>query len=194
MRKTEIISVFKKTQALLTGHFLLTSGLHSAAYVQCAKVLQYPKYAQALCRELANKFKFKKIDVVVGPALGGVIVAYEVARSLKVKGIFTERDKKGKMCLRRNFTIAANSNVLVVEDVITTAGSVKEVINLLKKLKVKVIGLGCLVDRTKTKPKFVKDFKSLIRLEFKTYKESDCPLCKELIELVKPGSRKIKGV
>ncbi len=191
MKHNEIISVFKKTQALLSGHFLLTSGLHSANYVQCAKVLQYPKYTQVLCNELAKKFKHKKIDVVVGPALGGIIVAYEVARSLNVKGIFTERDKTGSMCLRRDFSIAPKSNVLVVEDVVTTAGSVKEVVKLLKKLKVNVVGLGCLVDRTKSKPKFVKCFKSLVRLKFQTYKSSNCPLCKDSIALIKPGSRKI---
>lgn len=190
MTQSEILNIFKKSGALLTGHFLLTSGLHSENYIQCAQVLQYPRYAEELCRELAEKFKKDKVSVVIGPALGGVIVSYEVARALRVKSLFTERDSSGKMNLRRNFAVTPDDRVLVVEDVVTTAGSVKEVIDLVVSTGAKVVGVGCLVDRTEMQPALAVPLKGLIKLNFRVYNKKECPLCKKGIPAIKPGSRK----
>ncbi len=187
MKEKEILDIFKKTDALLEGHFLLSSGLHSQYYVQCAKVLQYPEYAEMLCKELAKAFKKEKVDVVIGPALGGIVISYELARQLKTKSLFTERDSLGKMILRRNFSLHPTDRVLAVEDVITTAGSVKEVIELVKETGAKVIGVACLVDRTSKESDL--EIKSLIKLDFPLYDEASCPFCKKGIPFIKPGSR-----
>jgi orotate phosphoribosyltransferase len=184
-----ILKLFKKTNALLEGHFVLSSGLHSEKYLQCALVLQYPKYAQALCKELAQKFKHKKIDVVIAPALGGVLVSYELARALGVRSIFAER-KDGKMQLRRNFKIKKGENVLVCEDVITTGGSTKELIDIVESLGAKVTGIASIIDRTGGKDLFGKTkLTSLKKMNIKTYPPNNCPLCKRHIPINKPGSR-----
>ncbi len=188
LTKKTILNIFNKTGALLTGHFKLSSGLHSEKYLQCALVLQYPKYARLLCSELAKKFKKEKPTVVIGPALGGIIVSYEVARALNCRSIFAER-QEGKLILRRNFTIGKKDRALVVEDVVTTGLSTKEVIALVKEAGAKLVGVGSIVDRSSSKIDFGIKFKSLIKVKVNTYTEYDCPLCKKGIPWIKPGSR-----
>ena len=192
MMQKEILDLFKKTGSILEGHFLLSSGLHSDRYLQCALLLQYPQYAEKLCGELAKKFSGRKIDTVAGPALGGVVVSYEVARHLKARSIFTEREN-GKMMLRRGFSVKKAEEILVVEDVITTGSSVNEVMKLLTESGAKIVGLGAIVDRTKESTDFFGNVKleSLIKVSLDTYKPDNCPLCKTNIPLVKPGSRKV---
>jgi len=187
MNEKEVLKLFEKNNALLTGHFKLSSGLHSEKYLQCALVLQYPAVAEKLSEELAGKFS-GKIDVVVGPALGGVTLAYEVARALKVRGLFTER-QDGKMALRRGFSILKGENVLVVEDVVTTGGSTKEVIEVVKSLGGKVAGVGSIIDRSEGAIDFGAPFYSLAKIKVLSYKEGECPLCKKGVPVTKPGSR-----
>lgn len=188
MDKKEILRIFEETGALQKGHFELSSGLHSGQYMQCALVLQHPKYAKLLCGELAANFTNKKITVVVGPALGGVIVSHEVARSLGVRSIFTER-KEGKMTLRRGFTIDKKDRVLIVEDVVTTGRSTKEVLDIIKKTGAQIVGIGSIINRAKENV-FQYDFKRLVNVNIQSYNPADCPLCKDGIPVVKPGSRK----
>ncbi|MEW5766579.1 MAG: dihydroorotate dehydrogenase [bacterium] len=174
-------------EALLEGHFWLSSGRHSGRYFQAALILQDPSLASIWCTKLARKFKGEKIDLVIGPALGGVIVAQEVAKSLGVRAIFTER-VSGKMQLRRGFRINPQERVLVVEDVITTGGSVKEVIELVKQTKAEVVGVGALVDRSGgIELGFHPE--SLLQVEIETYAPDSCPLCQKDLPLVKPGSK-----
>ena len=141
MSREEIINIFKETGALLNGHFVLTSGRHSSSYFQCAKVLQYPKYLSRFAQSIANNFINSAIDAVISPAIGGIVLGTEVGRLLNVKTIFAER-KKGYMCIRRGFEIKENDKILVIEDVITTGGSVKEVIDEVTKLGGKISGVG----------------------------------------------------
>lgn len=188
MTSKEVLKIFVDKKALLTGHFRLSSGLHSEKYLQCALVLQYPNLAQKLCIALAKKFSKEKITAVIGPALGGVIVSYEVARALKVRSLFSEREN-GTMTLRRGFSLAPKDKVLIVEDVITTGGSVKEVIDLVKSKGAKVVGLGCIIDRSSQKTNFGVPFKSLAKINIKTYSAQNCPLCKKGMAVYKPGSR-----
>lgn len=188
MEQAHVLNLFQSSGALLKGHFKLSSGLHSGQYLQCALVLQDPKNAQALCAALAAKFKDNRVTVVIGPALGGVVVSYEVAKALGVvRSIFSER-KDGKMLLRRGFSINKDDRVLVVEDVITTGGSTKEVIEIVKKTGAQLIGVGSLVCRAK-KIDFGADFKTLLKIDIPTFKENDCPLCKDNIPITKPGSK-----
>ena len=190
LTREEILKIFKETGAINVGHFLLSSGLHSDRYLQCAKVLQYPKYCESLSKELLKKFKSKRFDLIIAPALGGITLSYEIARQLKLRGIFAEREK-GAMKLRRGFEIKENERVLVVEDVITTGGSVQEVVELVKNSGGKLVGIGSIVDRSeKSNLKVV----SLIKLDIKNYKKEDCPLCKDNIPIIKPGSRKNGGL
>lgn len=189
LKRDEIFDIFDKTGAMLNGHFKLSSGLHSPQYLQCALVLQHPRYCRKLCGELANKFRKKDITVVVAPALGGVIVSYEVATSLGARSLFTER-KDGKMVLRRGFSLSKKDKVLVVEDVVTTGLSTKEVIKVVKRSGAKVVGVGAIVDRSGRPPKFGTPFKSLIRINVPTFKPHECPLCKKKAPITKPGSRK----
>jgi len=186
--KVETLELFKETGALLSGHFRLSSGLHSGNYFQCALLLQHPDIAEKLCSELADYFKGDKPTCVIAPALGGVIVSYEAARSLGVKSLFTER-VEGKMVLRRGFELKKEDRVLVVEDVITTGLSTGEVLEAVKSTGAKVIGVGCIVDRSGKTPDFGVKLKSLVRLDFPAYKPEDCPLCKEGVAVTKPGSR-----
>ncbi len=191
MTQKEILEIFQKCGALLKGHFQLSSGLHSNKYLQCALVLQHPRYARLLGEELAQKFSSQKIDVVIGPAMGGVIIAYETARALNARALFTER-WQGKMVLRRGFKIKERERVLIIEDVLTTGGSAMEVVNLIKEQRGETIGIGAIVDRSSKKvfasEQFFKyDF--LFKLSPETFPADDCPLCKQRIPLVKPGSR-----
>ena len=188
MKNDKILNMFKKNNALLEGHFVLSSGLHSPNYLQCAMLLQNPVVTEKLCKELAKKFKKDKPTVVVAPALGGVIVAYEVARALGVKGIFTER-KENKMLLRRGFSLCKEDRVLIVEDIITTGKSTKEVIDVVKQFGCTIIGVGSIGDRSKGDVDFGVPFKSLAQVNIPTYTTDDCPLCKANLSIVKPGSR-----
>ena len=189
MNKEDVLKLFKDTGALLEGHFLLTSGLHSPQYFQCAKVLQYPQHAQKLCWEIAYNYMSEKVNVVVGPALGGIIVAQEIARLINARAIFSEREN-GRMTLRRGFEIKPNEKVLVVEDVVTTGGSINEVIGLVKEAGAQLVGVGFLVDRSMGRITFDVPKFSVIQMDVVTYQPDDCPLCKKNIPLVKPGSRK----
>jgi len=186
----EIMDIFKKYDALCEGHFLLSSGRHSAQYMQCALVLKETEYAQKLCEALAEKFRGDKVGMVIGPALGGIIVAHEVAKALKVPALFTER-VDGVMTLRRGFSISEGERIVVVEDVVTTGKSVKEVIELVKELKGVVVGVGSLIDRGEGVD-FGVPKKNLLSLRIDTYSSDECPLCKKNVSLVKPGSRNFK--
>lgn len=189
MDQNEILQIFLETGALLQGHFLLTSGKHSAQYMQCAQVLQYPRKAAQLGQELAAKFAGTEIDTVIGPAMGGIIVAHEVGRSLGIKAIFTER-QNGEMALRRGFALSPGEKVLVVEDVITTGGSVKEVIAIVREAGAIPVGVGVLVDRSGGKADF--DgllLHSLLQMSIEAYEADQCPLCAKGLPWEKPGSR-----
>ncbi len=187
----EIITVFKETGAMLSGHFKLTSGRHSDSYFQCAKVLQHPVHTESLCRELAARFAGEDVSVVIGPATGGIIVSYETARALGVRGIFTEREN-GVMVLRRGFSIEPGERALVVEDVITTGGSVLEVIDVVRSLGGIVVGAGVLVDRSGGKVDLGVRKEALLVTETASYSPDQCPLCRDGIPAVKPGSRNMK--
>lgn len=189
-RVTEIL---KEAGVLLEGHFLLTSGRHSNRYLQCAKVFRNTKYSEELCAALAEKYKDDNVELVIGPAMGAVQMAYEVSRSFDCENFFTERDENGKMQLRRGFVIEEGQRILVVEDVVTTGGSVREVMELIKEAGGVVVGVGSIVDRTGGKIDFGVPFRAVYSAEVESWDADACPLCKEgKLELVKPGSRKIK--
>lgn len=189
LKEERILEIFSKTGVLTEGHFLLTSGRHSNRYLQCAQVLQYPNYTEELCSQIAEAYKNAAVDLVVGPAIGGVLLSYEVGRQLNARAIFAEREA-GKMTLRRGFEIVPGQRVLIVEDVVTTGGSVKEVIDLVKQSGGTLVGVGLLVDRSGGKVDFGVLTYALINLEIESYTPEDCPLCKRGAgEPVKPGSR-----
>jgi len=190
MTKQEIIKLFEETGALLNGHFILTSGLHSKQYFQCAQVLKYPELAERLCAQLADKFRHQGIDVVVAPAVGGILVAHEVARALKVAALFAER-QDGRMTLRRNFSLERAAGVLVVEDVMTTGGSVREVIDLVKQVGAHPISVGCIVDRSAGKIDLGLPYHALISLPIESFSPDD-PALANLGPAIKPGSRNLK--
>ena len=190
MNREEVIKIFKDSGAMVEGHFLLTSGRHSDRYLQCALVLQDPAIAERLAAELAAKIPRDGIDIVIGPALGGVTLAYEMARQLGALGIFAEREN-GMMTLRRGFAIPEGARVLVAEDVITTGGSVLEVIGVVKAKGGQVAGVASLVDRSNGKVELGYPLYSLLPLEVASYPPGECPLCKKGMPLVKPGSRKL---
>lgn len=188
LSRDEILDDLTGAGALLNGHFLLTSGLHSAQYIQCAALLKQPNLAGKLCQELAGKVRQYRPEVIIGPAMGGIIVAYEVARALKLSGIFAER-KAGRMQLRRNFQIAPGERVVVVEDVVTTGRSVQEVIALIKQQRGELVAVAALIDRSGGKTDFGVPFASLLTLDIEVYSTEDCPLCRTGSPVVKPGSR-----
>ncbi|MBM4174941.1 MAG: orotate phosphoribosyltransferase [Ignavibacteria bacterium] len=190
MTNQEKLQIFRETGALLEGHFLLSSGLHSDVYFQCAKVLQYPKYSTFFCDEIAKHFSKVEIDVVISPALGGILVGQEVARLMDKKSIFTER-VENLMTLRRGFEILHGEKVLICEDVVTTAKSSKEVAAVVEKFGGKVVGLGSIVDRSSDSLQLDYNFFSTIKISAKTYDANSCPLCESKIAIEKPGSRKI---
>lgn len=191
MTQDEVLDIYKKTGALLTGHFLLSSGLHSEQYLQSALVLQLPDIATKLCAGLAGHFKDKKIEAVIAPALGGVFVSHETARALGVRALFAER-VNGELTLRRGFTIKPGERVLVVEDVITTGKSTKETIEVVKKAGGVVVAAGSLVDRSGGKADLGVPYRSLVTLNVPAYTPEACPLCKAGSAPVKPGSRGLK--
>lgn len=184
-----LIDLLKETGALLEGHFLLSSGKHSDRYVQCARLLQYPDKAEKAVRIIVDKLKNVDFDIVVGPAMGGVIVSYEIGRQTGKPSIFAEREN-GVMTLRRGFGIEKGQKVLIAEDVITTGKSSLETAETIKNYGGKVIGIACLVDRSNSKIEY--PIYSGVKLEIKTFDAEECPLCKENIPYEKPGSRFIK--
>ena len=189
------LAVLKKTKALLEGHFVLSSGLHSPQYIQCAKLLSLPNISKNFTLSLSQKIKknFKRIDLILSPAMGGIVVGYEIGRLLKKETIFCER-VKGKFELRRGFLIKKNSRVVIVEDVITTGKSSLECVKLIKKSKAKLLGFACLIDRSSKKNLKIKNKKiiSQIKLDVPTYKKNNVPKNLQNISITKPGSRFLK--
>ena len=190
IKKEEIMKKFEEAGAIQKGHFKLTSGVHSDTYIQCAQIMQHPEFMDNLCSELGKKFRGDDIDVIVGPAIGGIIMAHVMARVLGpwVRAIFTEREN-GKMTLRRSFEIKKGEKVLVVEDVTTTGSSTREVMDIVKSRQGKVVGVGVLIDRSGGKVDFRIKTEKLLTIDIKTYLPEECPLCKKEIPVVKPGSR-----
>ncbi|RXK87716.1 orotate phosphoribosyltransferase [Chlorobaculum sp. 24CR] len=188
MTNSETLAMFKSSGALLDGHFRLTSGRHSNSYFQCAKVLQYPDYLSAICGEIAGFFRESGVTTVISPAIGGIVVGTEVGRQLGVKTIFAER-KDGTMMIRRGFCIDPSEEVLVVEDVITTGGSVAEVIELVRAAGATVAGVASVVDRSNGKVRLAERQFSLLTMEVVSYAPEECPLCKEGVPIDAPGSR-----
>lgn len=184
-----VIDTLKECDALLEGHFLLSSGRHSNRYIQCAKLLQYPDKANKVLKVVCEKIKDIDFDVAVGPAMGGIIVAYEIGRQMGKRAIFTERENN-IMTLRRGFEIKKGEKVLITEDVVTTGKSSLEVAELIESMGGVVVGIACIVDRGSTTLKY--PVYSCIKLDVESYEKDECPLCKEGIPYVKPGSRNIK--
>lgn len=190
MDKNDILEIFRSTGALLEGHFILTSGRHSETYFQCAKVLQYPEYLTLFGRIIADHFEDAKIDAVISPAIGGIVIGTEVGRQLGVKTIFTER-KDGAMKLRRGFEIEKGERILVVEDVLTTGGSINEVIEIVKENKGKIAGVGVVVDRSGGNIKLHNDQVAVLKHKTISFAESEVPRYLAEIPVQKPGSRNI---
>ena len=184
----EIFKILEDRGAILKGHFLLSSGRHSDTYFEKFRILQYPDITHKLCQTLKEKFKNELIEVVLGLATGGIILGYELAGLLNTRAIFTERFQ-GKMALRRGFRIRKGEKVLIVEDVITTGGSVKETIAIAEALGADIAGIAALIDRSGGKIDLAYPIKALVSLEIESFEASDCPLCKKKLPLVKPGSR-----
>ena len=184
-RAAEIV---EETGALFTGHFRLTSGRHSGEYFQCARVLEQPAHAAELGRLLAERYAADDVNAIVSPALGGVIIGYEVARALGVRFLFAER-QEGRMTLRRGFSIPPGERILIIEDVVTTGGSVKEVAELVRARGASVIGFGFIVDRSAVDPGLEARTEALLHRTAESFAAEDCPLCKEGVPIIKPGSR-----
>jgi len=185
----EALDIFTSSGALLRGHFIFTSGRHSDVYMQCAQVLRYPEHTERLAKHLASHFRSDAIDIVIGPALGGIVVAYEVARQLGAVALFTEREDD-RMVLRRSFSITPGQRVLVVEDVITTGGSVREVMEVVREHQGHVAGVGVLIDRSNGAIDFGVKQTAVLSMEIPSWEADACPLCREgRLPAVKPGSR-----
>ncbi|HYP28427.1 MAG TPA: orotate phosphoribosyltransferase [Blastocatellia bacterium] len=185
----QLLTLFQRTGALLEGHFLLTSGLHSPRYLQCALVLQYPEHAEYAGRAIASHFSGERVDAVVAPAIGGIVIGHETARALGARALFTEREG-GVMTLRRGFTLSPGEKVLVVEDVVTTGGSTRETVEAVRRAGGEVIGAGSVVDRSSGAADVGVTRVALLTLDVPAYDPSDCPLCGQGLGVVKPGSRK----
>ena len=188
------LNILKRTNALLEGHFVLSSGLHSSKYIQCAKLLSFPKKAEKICKSLSNKIKknFKKIDLILAPAMGGIIIGYEIGKLLKKETIFCER-VNGKFTLRRGFNIKKGSKVLIIEDVITTGKSSIECVKLIKKASASLVGFASIIDRsTKKSLRIKKKIISHLKIDVPTYKANQIPNELKLIPITVPGSRFIK--
>ena len=188
----ESLKILKETNALLEGHFILSSGLHSKQYVQCAKLLSYPKMAEAICSSLCKKIgnTFNKIDIILSPAVGGIVVGYEVGRQLGVETIFAERSDE-KLILRRGFKIPENSKVLIIEDVITTGKSALECSEIIKMNQSKVIGYACIIDRSSDAVLIKEKIISQIKLKIETFRKNELPDELKKITPIKPGSRNL---
>jgi orotate phosphoribosyltransferase len=190
MTEAEVLELLEQSGAFLKGHFVLSSGLHSGEYIQCAQLLQYPERAEAACRALAESLRQANCETpaaVIGPALGGVVFAYELARQLRAKALFAER-VDGRFHLRRGFSLSPGESVIVAEDVITTGGSAQEVVSLAEKMGARPIAVAALVDRSGGAA-LGAPLHALIRLSFQQFSPEDCPLCRQGLPLVKPGSR-----
>ncbi|MCK4359812.1 MAG: orotate phosphoribosyltransferase [Candidatus Cloacimonetes bacterium] len=187
MTEQEIKSILSDCGAFLKGHFLLTSGRHSEYYIEKIKIIQNPDKVQLLCSELSKKFSDVGFDVVISPAMGGIVLGYEVAKILGKKFIFTQRENN-KMTIRNGFELSPNEEVLIIEDIVTTGGSVFEVIDCIKKIGAQIMGIGLIVDRSGGKVDFGFLTKPLLTMDIKTYLPEDCPLCKKNIPTAKPGS------
>ncbi len=188
------LAILKKTNALIEGHFVLSSGRHSRQYIQCAQLLSKPRYSKKICISFSNKIKkrYKNIDLILAPAMGGIVIGYEIGRLLNIETIFCER-VNNKFKLRRNFEITKNSNVLIVEDVITTGKSSLECLKLIKKSKAKLLGFACLIDRSEKKSLKIKTkIVSQVKINIKTYTKNNIPNNLKKIPILKPGSRFIR--
>lgn len=192
MRPSEVLALFQGTGALLEGHFLLSSGLHSRQYLQCAAILQHPTLAARLCGTLARGFEADEVSAVAGPALGGILVAYELARVLGARALFAER-VDGHLTWRRSFHVGPEDRVLVAEDIVTTGGSSQELMDLVQQSGGQVVGVGAIVDRSGGAVEFPVKFHALLSLSLKTFTAGSCPLCKEGVPITKPGSRLSRG-
>jgi orotate phosphoribosyltransferase len=188
MTRDELLDLFRRSGALLEGHFRLTSGLHSSGYLQCALVLQHPAHAEALGRAIADRTRSFRPTAVLSPALGGVVIGHEVGRALGVRALFAER-QDGELTLRRGFVIAENDRVLVVEDVLTTGGSTRETMQVARASGGQVVGAGSIVNRSGGRAEFDVPFASLLDIDLPTYEPDKCPLCAKGLPVVKPGSR-----
>jgi orotate phosphoribosyltransferase len=188
MTKDEVLSAFRRSGALLEGHFRLSSGLHSPGYLQCALVLQHPKEAEALGAALGGIVRSLGAQAVLSPAMGGIVIGQEVGRALGVRAIFAER-QDGALTLRRGFTLDPGEKVIVVEDVVTTGGSTRETMDVARAAGAIVVGACAIVDRSGGKQGLDVPFHALLPMDVKTYQPDDCPLCKQGIPVVKPGSR-----
>lgn len=186
LEEKDVMKMLEETQAVLHGHFLLTSGLHSPMYVEKFNVLQHPKYTEKLCQEIARRYANDNIQLVVGPVTGGILLAHEVGKALGTRAIFTERED-GKMTLKRGFHIEPGTRVLVVEDIVTTGGSVKEVMEVVKAHGGELVGVGLLVDRSGGKVDFGIRTEALLHLNVETYDPAKCPLCEKGIPFTKRG-------
>ncbi|MGI9108280.1 MAG: orotate phosphoribosyltransferase [Pyrinomonadaceae bacterium] len=192
MRAEEVIERFRRTGALLEGHFILTSGLHSSNYLQCALVLQHPREAEAFAAAIAKQFAGQRIETVVAPAIGGIVIGHEVARSLNARSIWTEREE-GRMTLRRGFTVRSGESVLVVEDVITTGGSTRETIAAMRDAGAHIIGAASIIDRSGGRAEVGVPRVALATLNVLALAPSACPACLRGEQAVKPGSRKVSN-
>jgi orotate phosphoribosyltransferase len=190
MTRDELLDLYRRSGALLEGHFRLSSGLHSTGYLQCALVLQYPQHAEALGRALADRVRDLRATVVMSPALGGVVIGHEVGRALGVRAIFAER-QDGVLMLRRGFVLSDNDRVLVVEDVLTTGGSTRETMQVARAAGGQIVGAASIVDRSSGSASFDVPFVSLLDIDLPTYQPDACPLCAQGLPVVKPGSRPI---
>lgn len=189
LTKEQVLEIFNRTGGVLKGHFKLTSGRHSDTYMQCAKLFVDTNASEELCSALAEKLADVKCDIVVSPAVGGILMGYEMARQLKVPNIFAEREN-GAMTFRRGFSLPHNANVIVVEDVVTTGGSVKEVVKLVQESGCNVTAVASIVDRSNGNVEFGVKFVNLVSMDVVSYEPENCPLCKEgKSEAYKPGSR-----
>jgi len=193
MQAERTIETLQKTGSLLEGHFVLTSGRHAGQYVQCARLFEYPAYSAQLCAELAQQLSDVQAELVVGPALGGVIFAYELARALGVRNIFAERES-GAMTLRRGFAIEPGTRVVIAEDVVTTGGSVREVIEVVRAAHGEVVAVAAIADRSGGQADFGVPLVSLLSLDIPSYGADRCPLCDKGLPLVKPGSKTLPVV
>jgi orotate phosphoribosyltransferase len=202
LSRDELLKIFEGAGAIRHGHFELSSGLHSGMYVQCALVLQYPRFAEKLGKALAALFSDATIEAVVSPAVGGLIIGQEVARALPetksssgggVPALFVERDASGTMTLRRGFAIPPDQHILVIEDVWTTGGSTQEAIQVVQEAGGRVVAAGALIDRSGGKIDFPVEAQALLDLPIESYEPEDCPLCREGSAAVKPGSRFVRS-
>jgi orotate phosphoribosyltransferase len=188
--RDQLLDLYRRSGALLEGHFRLTSGLHSPGFLQCALVLQDPQHAEMLGRAIADLSRGLSPTVVLSPALGGVVIGHEVGRALGVRAIFAER-QDGALALRRGFTLAPSDRVLVVEDVVTTGGSTRETMQVARAAGGQVVGAAAIVNRSGAVPQFDVPFAALLEVALPTYEPSDCPLCAKGLPVVKPGSRQV---